>query len=295
MRILRNWRLSPRLALIALVGVTAVWGWTFIIVKDAIQLMPVMDFLAVRFTLAAALLFVLRPTCLRGMSRRGYVRGVILGILLGMSYITQTQGLLDTSPAVSGFITGMSVVFTPLVAWLLLRQKIGVYAWLAVGLAIVGLALLSLRGWAFGKGELLTLACAVFVAFHIIGLGQWSMQHDIYGLAFLQIATIAVISLIAAAPGGITMPPDGETWETIAITAVLATAVAFVVQTWAQSLVSPTHIAVALTMEPVFAGVFSAAFGYEQVTVRAVVGAVCVLAAMLIVQLKPGRDRRQTL
>jgi len=292
MHILRNWKSSPRLALTALVGVTAVWGWTFIIVKDAIQLMPVMDFLAVRFTLAAALLFVLRPACLRGMSRRGYFRGVILGILLGMSYITQTQGLLDTSPAVSGFITGMAVVFTPLVAWLLLRQKIGVYAWLAVGLAIIGLALLSLRGWAFGKGELLTLACAVFVAFHIIGLGQWSTQHDIYGLAFIQIATIAVISLIAAAPGGIMMPPDGETWWTIAITAVLATAAAFLVQTWAQSLVSPTHIAVVLTMEPVFAGVFSVAFGYEQVTIRIVLGAVCVLAGMLIVQLKPGRGGR---
>ncbi len=292
MRILRQWKSSPRLALTALVGVTAVWGWTFIIVKDAIQLMPVMDFLAVRFTLAAVLLFVLRPTCLRGMSRRGYVRGIILGILLGMSYITQTQGLLDTSPAVSGFITGMAVVFTPLVAWLLLRQKIGVYAWLAVGLAIIGLALLSLRGWTFGKGELLTLACAVFVAFHIIGLGQWSTQHDIYGLAFIQIATIAVISLIAAAPGGIMMPPDGETWGTIAITAVLATAAAFLVQTWAQSLVSPTHIAVVLTMEPVFAGIFSVVFGYEQVTVRTILGAVCVLAGMLIVQLKPGRGER---
>jgi len=295
MRILHNWKSSPRLALTALVGVTAVWGWTFLIVKDAIQLMPVMDFLAVRFTLAAALLFALRPTCLRGMSRRGYVRGIILGILLGMSYVTQTQGLLYTSPAVSGFITGMGVVFTPLVALLLLRQKINAYTWVAVGLAVVGLALLSLRGWAIGKGELLTLACAVFVAFHIIGLGQWSTQHDIYGLAFIQIATIAVFSLIAASPGGIMMPPDGETWRTIAITAVLATAVAFVVQTWAQSLVPPTHIAVVLTMEPVFAGIFSVSLGYEQVTVRTVLGAVCVLAGMLIVQLKPGRGSRATL
>jgi drug/metabolite transporter (DMT)-like permease len=295
MRILRNWKSSPRLALTALVGVTAVWGWTFLIVKDAIQLMPVMDFLAVRFTLAALVMIAVRPTCLRGISRRGWRHGVILGILLGMSYITQTQGLLDTSPAVSGFITGMSVVFTPLVAWLLLRQKIGPRTWLAVGLAIIGLALLSLRGWSFGTGELLTLACAVFVAFHIIGLGQWSAEHETYGLAFIQIATIAVISLIAAAPGGIMMPPDGETWRTIAITAVLATAAAFFVQTWAQSLVSPTHIAVVLTMEPVFAGVFSIAFGYEQVTVRTILGAVCVLAAMLIVQLKTGRGGRQTL
>ncbi len=288
MRILRNWKSSPRLALTALVGVTAIWGWTFLIVKDAIQLMPVMDFLAVRFTLAAVVMLVLRPTSLLRMSRRGWWHGAVLGILLGLAYVTQTQGLLSTSPAISGFITGMSVVFTPLVAWLLLRQKIGRRTWLAVGLACAGLALLSLRGWSFGTGELLTLACALFVAFHIIGLGQWSAEHDTYGLALVQIATIAVISLIAAAPGGITMPPDAETWRTIGITAVLATAAAFFVQTWAQALVSPTHIAVVLTMEPVFAGVFSAAFGAEPITVRIILGAVCVLAAMLIVQLKSG-------
>jgi len=289
MPILRNWKQSPRLALTALVGVTAVWGWTFLIVKDAVAKMPVMDFLAVRFTLAAVVMLVLRPASLRRLSGQGWLHGVILGILLGLAYITQTQGLRYTSPAVSGFITGMSVVFTPIVAWLLLHQKIGPRTWLAVGLAIVGLGLLSLHGWSFGNGELLTLACAVFVAFHIIGLGQWSAEHDTYSLALVQIATVAVISLIAAAPGGIMIPPDTATWETIVITAVLATAVAFFVQTWAQSLVPPTHAAVVLTMEPVFAGVFSVAFGEEPVTVRLISGAVCVLVAMLIVQLKSGR------
>ncbi len=289
MPILRNWKQSPRLALTALVGVTAVWGWTFLIVKDAVEKMPVMDFLAVRFALATALMLVLRPTSLRRLSRRGWRHGVILGVLLGLAYITQTQGLRYTSPAVSGFITGMSVVFTPIVAWMLLRQKIGPRTWMAVGLAIVGLGLLSLHGWSFGTGELLTLACALFVAFQIIGLGQWSAEHDTYGLALVQIGTVAVISLIAAAPGGIMAPPDAQTWETIGITAVLATAAAFFVQTWAQSLVSPTHAAVVLTMEPVFAGVFSVASGAEQLTVRNVLGAVCVLVAMLIVQWKTGR------
>jgi drug/metabolite transporter (DMT)-like permease len=295
MPILHNWKRSPRLALTALVGVTAIWGWTFIIVKDAIQVMPVMDFLAVRFSLAAAAMFILRPTSLRKLSRRGWWHGVVLGVLLGLSYITQTEGLLYTSPAISGFITGMSVVFTPLVAWLLLHQRIGPRTWVAVGLACVGLALLSLHGWAFGRGELLTLACAIFVAFHIIGLGQWSLEHDIYGLALVQVATVAVISLIAAAPGGIMAPPDATTWGTIGITAVGATAVAFFVQTWAQSLVPATHAAVVLTMEPVFAGIFSVSLGGEQVTVRLITGAVCVLAAMLVVQIMPGRKSHQAL
>jgi drug/metabolite transporter (DMT)-like permease len=283
---LRNWKSSPWLAVTALVAVTAVWGWTFIIVKDAITKMPVMDFLAVRFSIAAIVLFLVRPTCVRQLTGRALWRGVVLGVLLGLSYITQTFGLQWTSPAVSGFITGMAVVFTPVFAWLLVRHKINRNTWIAVALAMVGLALLSLQGWAFGYGELLTVACAVFVAFHIIGLGEWSRQHEIYGLALVQIATVAIISLIAAAPGGIMLPPDGEVWGTIAITAVGATAFAFFIQTWAQSILSSTLTAVVLTMEPVFAGVFSVAFGSEQLTVRLVIGAVCVLAAMLIAQLK---------
>jgi drug/metabolite transporter (DMT)-like permease len=279
----RNWKSSPRLALLALVGVTAVWGWTFLIVKDAIQHMPVTDFLAVRFTLAAIVMFVLRPTRLRRVSWGGWWRGIILGILLGIAYITQTQGLLNTSPTISGFITGMSVVFTPVVAWVLLHQKVNLRTWIAVGLAFLGLALLSLHGWAFGTGELLTLVCAIFVAFHIIGLGKWSADYDTYGLALIQIMTVAVLSLSAAAPGGIIMPPDTNVWITIGVTSILATAVAFFVQTWAQSLVSPTYTAVVLTMEPVFAGVFSIALGGERVTVRIIFGILCVLSAMLTV------------
>lgn len=283
---LRNWKSSARLSIAALVAVTAVWGWTFLIVKDAIGRMPVMDFLAVRFTVAAIVMFCIRPTSLRHISRRGLWRGSVLGILLGGGYITQTFGLSTVSPAVSGFITGMAVVFTPVLSWLLLRRKISRNTWIAVGLAIIGLGLLSLHGWAFGTGELLTVGCAFFVAFHIIGLGAWSSLHETYGLALVQISTVAVMSLIAAAPGGITLPPDAGIWGTVAITAVLATALAFLVQTWAQSILSPTLTAVVFTMEPVFAGVFSVSFGDEQLTVRLIIGAVCVLAAMLIAQVK---------
>jgi drug/metabolite transporter (DMT)-like permease len=137
------------------------------------------------------------------------------------------------------------------------------------------------------------VGCAIFVAFQVIGLGEWSPHHEAYGLALVQITTSAVIMLIAAAPGGIVLPPDLTVWGTVGVTAVLATALAFVVQTWAQSLISPTHIAVILTMEPVFAGVFSVAAGEDRLTFSIIGGAVCVLAAMLIAQLKSaGRGRR---
>jgi drug/metabolite transporter (DMT)-like permease len=286
--IFRNWKTSPLLAVIALVGVTAVWGWTFVIVKDAITKMPVMDFLAVRFSLAAVVMFILYPFSLRHVSFRCLWQGIVLGVLLGSSYITQTFGLQWTSPAVSGFITGMSVVFTPVLAWVILRRQISRNTWIAVGLAIIGLIILSLHGWVFGSGELLTLACALFVAFHIIGLGAWSSKHEVYSLALVQITTVAIMSLIAAAPGGIMLPPDGSVWWTVVITAVLATALAFLIQTWAQSIISPTLTALVMTMEPVFAGVFSVAFAGEELTIKLIIGAVCILAAMLIAQIKRG-------
>jgi drug/metabolite transporter (DMT)-like permease len=272
---------------------TAIWGWTFLIVKDAIAKMPVMDFLAVRFAVATIVMLAARPQSVRRISGRGLWQGVVLGVLLGMSYITQTYGLRTVSPAVSGFITGMSVVFTPVLAWLMLRHKINGRTWIAVALALAGLAILSLHGWAFGGGELLTVACALFVAFQVVGLGEWSPHHEAYSLALVQVGTSAVIMLLAAAPGGIMLPPDLVTWGTVVITAVLATALAFVVQTWAQSVISPTHTAVILTMEPVFAGIFSVAAGEDNLNFRLIGGAACVLLAMLIAQLKIGKRRRQ--
>jgi len=270
----------------ALVAVCAVWGSTFLIVQNAVSRMPVMDFLAVRFTVAVAVMFALRPTCLRGMTPQGLRRGVGLGVVLGAGYITQTYGLRFTSATVSGFITGMFVVLTPVISWLILGKKVNRNTILAVVLATVGLALLSLHGWSVGTGELLTLACAVFFAIHIVGLGEWSSEYDPYGFALLQIATVAVIALLAASPGGIKLPPDASTWGTVGITAVFATAIAFVVQTWTQSLVPAVTAAIIMTMEPVFAGIFGVFFGKNHLTVQIIFGAVCVLTAMLIVALK---------
>jgi drug/metabolite transporter (DMT)-like permease len=281
---LKNWKSSSTIALTALVGVTVIWGWSFLIVQQAVSLMPVMDFLAWRFTAAAIIMITLRPGCLKNMSWAGIWHGILLGVILGLAYVTQTYGLLSVSASVSGFITGMYVVLTPVIAWLLLKQKINIVTWLSVLLAFTGLALLSLHGWAVGIGELLTLGCALFCALHIIGLGIWSSRHDVYGLATVQIATVAVISLLASIPGGISVPPNASVWGTIAITAVFATALAFIIQTWAQSLVPATPAAVVMTMEPVFAGVFGITLGGNDLTWRIALGAGCVLAAMFMVQ-----------
>ena len=119
---LRNWKSSPTIALVTLLAVTVIWGWTFLIVKQAISRMPVMDFLAIRFTVATIVMIALRPTSLRNMTRRGLWRAVFLGTVLGLGYITQTYGLLSASAAVVGFVTGMFVVLTPIVSWVWLRH-----------------------------------------------------------------------------------------------------------------------------------------------------------------------------
>jgi drug/metabolite transporter (DMT)-like permease len=286
---LRRLRSSPALALFSLVGVTAVWGSTFVVVQDAVSRMPVMDFLAVRFTLASLVMLVLRPRTLGRFSREMLGRGALLGLALAGGYIFQTYGLLYTSAAVSGFITGMFVVLTPVLGWALLGKKPGLAVWLAAALAVVGLALISLRGWSVGAGELLTLACALSFALHIVGLGEWSSRHDIYALTLLQLVTVTAVSWAAALPDGLTLPPDGGVWIAIFITAVLATAVAFLVQTWAQSLVTATRTAVVMTMEPVFAGFFGVVLGGNNLTARIVLGAAFILAAMLLTELRPGR------
>jgi drug/metabolite transporter (DMT)-like permease len=281
-----NWKSRPNLALAALVGITAVWGGTFLVVQDTIKRMPVMDFLAVRFSVATIVMFAVRPSCFRGMSRTAFLRAAALGVVLGLGYITQTYGLQYTSASVSGFITGMFVVLTPVMSWILLRRGANRNTILAIVLATVGLGLLSLHGWAIGAGELLTLACALFFALHIVGLGEWSAQYDAYSFALVQIGVVALITLVAAAPGGITLPPDGAAWGAIAITAILATAAGFLIQTWAQSLVPPTRAAVVMTMEPVFAGLFGVFIGGNHLTARILSGAACVLGAMFISELK---------
>jgi drug/metabolite transporter (DMT)-like permease len=272
---------------VALIGVTAVWGSTFVVVKDAVERMPVMDFLAWRFALAAIVMAVVRPSSVAVLGRDGRRHGVLLGLALAGGYVAQTYGLQRTPATVSGFITGLFVVFTPLCAGVLLRRRIDAMSWLGVAIATGGLALLSLHGLSVGRGEAITLLCALSFALHIVGLGEWSKPSDAYGLAVVQLATVAVVSAVAAAPDSLSPPPDGKVWGAVLLTALAATAVGFFVQTWAQAHLAPTRAAVVMTMEPVFAGIFGVAFGGDDLTGRVVVGALLVLAAMFLVELGP--------
>jgi drug/metabolite transporter (DMT)-like permease len=275
------------LATLALVGITAVWGSTFVVVKDAVERMAVMDFLAWRFAIAALVMAAVRPRAVAALSPAARRRGVLLGLALGGGYVAQTFGLERTPATVSGFITGLFVVFTPLSAGLLLRRRVPGSAWIGVAVATAGLALLSLDGFAVGSGEAITLACAVAFALHIVGLGEWSDPRDAYGLAVVQLATVAVVSIVVAAFDTLQAPGDAGVWGAVLLTALAATALAFFVQTWAQAHLHPTRAAVVMTMEPVFAGIFGVAVGGDDLTARLVTGALLVLAAMYLVELGP--------
>jgi drug/metabolite transporter (DMT)-like permease len=288
-------RRTEVVALGALVLVCAIWGSTFVVVKDAVERMPVMDFLAWRFAIAALVMAALRPRAVAALSPVARRRGVLLGLALAAGYVAQTFGLERTPATVSGFITGLFVVFTPLCSGLLLRQRVDAASWAGVGLATAGLALLSLHGLSVGTGEAITLLCAIAFALHIVGLGQWSTPQDAYGLAVVQLATVAVVSIPAAAPESLAPPPDAGVWGAILLTALAATAFGFFVQTWAQAHLAPARAAVVMTMEPVFAGIFGVTVGTDRLGPRTIVGSLLVLVAMLLVELGPRHGRDATL
>ena len=280
-------RRAGQLATVVLVLVCVVWGSTFVVVKDAVERMAVMDFLAWRFAIAALVMALLRPRAVLALSPVARRHGAVLGLALAAGYVAQTFGLERTPATVSGFITGLFVVFTPLCSGLLLRRRVSGMAWFAVSVATCGLALLSLRGLSVGTGEAITLLCAVSFALHIVGLGEWSTPADAYGLAIVQLATVAVVSMVIAAPDTLAPPRDAGVWGAILLTALGATAFGFWGQTWAQAHLPPTRAAVVMTMEPVFAGVFGVAVGGDDLGMRTVIGALLVLAAMYLVELGP--------
>jgi drug/metabolite transporter (DMT)-like permease len=278
-----------RLATLALLFVTATYGSTFFLIKDLLARVPVLDFLAIRFAIAAAVLFALAPRTVFALDVRDRWRGAALGLVYGIAQILQTTGLGHTSASVSGFITGMYVVCTPILAGLLLRQRVSAIAWVAVGVATAGLGVLSLQGFSVGYGEALTFAAAVLYAGHIVGLGAWSTPERAYGLAVLQMAVIALVCGAVTLPDGVVMPGTAADWLSIVYMALVAGALALLLQTWAQAHLAPTRAAIVMTMEPVFAALFAVLLGGEALTLRMVIGGALVVAAMLLVETGPRR------
>lgn len=267
----------------ALLAVAAMWGISFVWMKDILDQQDVYSFLFSRFLVASLVMLLANPRVITRLNREILTKGSVIGTALGLGYIFQTLGLDRTTPAITGFITGLYVVLTPLIAALLLKERLTKQAWFYIVLATAGLAVLSVSGWSIGTGEFFVLISALLFAVHILLLSQWSKKFDAYALTFVQLATCALVSGIPASVNGFSAPPDFQVWSVVIFTAVFATFFAFVIQTWAQARISATKVAVILTMEVVFAALFSVALGAEPLTLRIVLGGSMVLIAMIMI------------
>ena len=282
-------RRTSLLATLALLAMTACWGSTFYLIKDLLDRVPVLDFLAVRFAIASAALWLLAPRALGKVSPANRRSAVVLGGLYGVAQILQTAGLAHTPASVSGFITGMYVVCTPIFAALLLRHRIGPTTWGAVALAMLGLGVLTLSGFSIGYGEAITFLAALLYALHIVGLGAWTNAREAMGMTIIQLLVITAVCLVATIPDGVVLPATAQDWFAVVYMAVFAGALALAGQTWAQAHLPPTRSAIIMSMEPVFAAFFAVLLGGELLTTRMLVGGAMVLTAMLVVELVPRR------
>lgn len=269
--------------------VTLFWGATFPIVKDAIAQTPVLSFLWVRFALAALLLALLAG---RGgfasLDRRGWLLGILLGSLLFLAYLFQTFGLELTSSTNAGFLTGLNIVWVPLLAGPLLKKPAAPGSKIGVVLALIGLFMLTWQSpWHFNLGDLLVLICSIFVALHILGLDVFTRGYDGRALAFVQIATMALFCLL----GSLMFEPvswpqrwTGSLVSAIIITSVFATVFAFWAMTTYQQRTTPTRAALIYTLEPVFAAIFSVWLAGDRLSMLAWSGGALILAGMIVAE-----------
>lgn len=279
----------PTTAIASLVLVTIIWGGAFVIMKPAIEQEPFWDFLAFRFTIAAVAMVIIRPKVLKAFTPKLLLRGSILGALLGASYVTQTIALEQTTAAITGFLTGLYVVATPILTWLFFRQKTRKRVWFGSLVALVGLATISITGGGVEIAQLWGVACALLFAGHIVLLGRWAPSLNSYALTVVQLAFIAVVMWIGAAPDGIQPPPNADVWIAVLFTALLATAFAFFMQTWAQARMEASRVAVILTLEVVFTALIAVMVGQEVLTLKTVIGGALIVVAMFIVEW-PAKD-----
>lgn len=280
---------SP-LAEASLVAVCAVWGLTFVMVQDAVALIPVTTFLAYRFIPAAVLVGIIFRRQLRSLGWQGVKAGCAMGVFLTAGYLFQTLGLERTTASNAGFITGLFVVLTPLLGAAFLRQRIAGSAWIAAAVSTVGLFLLSGSGsgGTHLSGDALVFLCACSFSLHILVTDRAIESHHYGALLAVQLGVTGLVCLVMATIGGeLVVPRSSTVWSALVVTSLLASALGFFVQTYAQRHASPARIALILASEPVFAGLFAYVLQGETLTALAWLGAGLIMVAILVVEMVP--------
>jgi drug/metabolite transporter (DMT)-like permease len=266
---------------VLLVLATAIWGWTFVVVKNAITQYSTLPFLELRFLLAFVVMVVLVR---RLPTRRELSVGHAAGAVLAMSYLTQTLGLNLISPGNAGLITGLLVLFTPFVDRLF-GVPIKPRTIVAVIVAVIGIGMVTGGPSAFGLGDLLVVACAVFLAFHIVMLSRWSPGLRAAPVAMVQMGACAVIFTVGGTSS--LAAPSADVWVAILITGVFASALAFYIQTWAQASLDASRTALIFALEPAWAVAAAVVLAGQRFGLLEAVGAALVLAAIVGHELAP--------
>jgi drug/metabolite transporter (DMT)-like permease len=272
-----------------------IWGTTFVVIKDALSDISVIAYLALRFGLAAIVMAAIYWRALRNLRWSAASAGAQIGVFMFGGYVFQIAGLKYTSPSKAAFITGMFVVFVPILLALFGRRRIGVWVWLGAAAAFAGLYFLSVSPEGFGtlnRGDPIVFVCAIMFALHMIFIGRHVGNHSVAALSLLQVVTTAVLSvallLIAAATG---WEQPRVVWSdslvlAILLTALGATVLGFSLQTWAQQYASPSHAAILVSLEPVFAALTSLIFRREHLGLRFLTGAALIFIGIVLAELK---------
>ncbi len=270
---------------LALVLVTAIWGVTFVQIKDALELYPLFAFLAVRFAIAVATLAVPVGGRLRTLGPRGLVAGASLGALLAAGYGLQTAGLQRTTVSAAGFVTGMYVVLTPVFALVLFRIRAGLAVWLGVALAVGGLAMLSGISAGSPAGDLLVLAAAALYALQIVLMERFAPRYDPLAFTMVEMAAAFVgFAAIAVAAGQVRVPRGWTVWGALLVTGVFASALAYLVQAWAQQRTSANRTALVFALEPVFAGIFGYALAGDRLGALGWTGCAVIMSGIAVAE-----------
>lgn len=269
---------------------TAIWGWTFVVVKDAIVRYPVASFLGVRFVLAALVLWLIVAGLRIGVESRRAAIGLGIGVVLALSYLFQTLGLHATTVANTGLITGLFVVFTPIIDRLVWRVSSHSAIWLAAAVAFIGTALLT-GGAPTGLhgGDLLVLLGSIGFALHITLLSRYAAGGPLVLAAWQMTAAGIVLTASAITTGAVLLPVPGSVWAALAITGIFASAIAFWVQTYAQQRLPASRAALILTLEPTFTVFFAFLLAGERFRPVQAVGAGLILAALFYTELHERR------
>jgi drug/metabolite transporter (DMT)-like permease len=268
---------------LAMLATAAVWGGSFVVMKDSLEQQDVYSFLSSRFLLASLLMFLYRPNVFKGLNKKFVRQAILAGLLLGSGYIFQTLGLTKTTVSNTGFVTGLYLVFTPLISLAILKRHVLRIQWSAVIIAFAGLVLISYNGISIGFGETLVLISAFLYGAHFVALGEWSDGGNTYALTLIQIMTVSALATICALINGYQVAPSMRVWTAILFTALFATFLAFLVQTKAQSVMSATAASVLLAMETPFALIFGLIFNNDPLTLRIITGGGMVMLAMGLV------------